>query len=68
MTVKIELKKTDRDNFVNLFVDGVWKALVETSKAPARKTNFRVHGGKGNWSDYVGTKKDFETHVRETFK
>ncbi|QMP84291.1 hypothetical protein HUN41_00198 [Streptomyces phage Coruscant] len=62
-----ELRSTDRENTFNLYVSGRWVALVETSKAPARKTNFRVHGGRGNWSDFVGTKKDFETHAKDKY-
>jgi hypothetical protein len=62
-----ELRSTDRENMFNLYVSGRWVALVETSKAPARKTNFRVHGGRGNWSDFVGTKKDFEAHAKEQY-
>jgi hypothetical protein len=66
-TKAFELRSTDRENMFNLYVSGRWVALVETSKAPARKTNFRVHGGRGNWTDFVGTKKEFETFSKETY-
>ncbi|UMO76340.1 hypothetical protein SEA_TOMAS_191 [Streptomyces phage Tomas] len=69
MTTKVkafELKSTDKANFFNLYVAGEWKALVETSKV-GRKTNFRVHGGKRNFSDFVGTKAEFTTFAKETY-
>lgn len=62
-----ELRSTDKTDTFNLYVNGVWKGLVETSKAPRRQTNFRLHGGRGNWEDVVGTKKDFETFAKEKF-
>jgi len=62
----LELRSTDRDNFFNLYVAGVWKGLVETSKV-GRKTNYRVHGSKRNFEDFTGTKKDFETFAKERF-
>ncbi|QNN98401.1 hypothetical protein SEA_LILMARTIN_187 [Streptomyces phage LilMartin] len=70
MTTKVkafELRKTDKDNIFNLYVQGRWVGLVETSKAPKRQTNFRLHGGRGNWEDVVGTKKDFETFAKNKF-
>jgi hypothetical protein len=70
MTAKVkafELRKTDKTDTFNLYVQGVWKGLVETSKAANRKTNFRLHGGRGNFEDVVGTKKDFETFAKERF-
>lgn len=62
-----ELRGTDKADTFNLYINGVWKGLVETSKAPARKTNFRLHNGRKNWEDVVGTKKDFETFAKEKF-
>jgi len=70
MTTKVrafELRKTDKDGTFNLYVQGVWRGIVETSKAPKRQTNFRLHGGRGKWQDVVGTKKDFETFAKEKF-
>lgn len=70
MTAKVkafELRKTDKDGTFNLYVHGVWKGLVETSKAPQRKTQFRLHNGRNKWEDVVGTKKDFETFAKEKF-
>lgn len=67
-TKAFELRSTDRENFFNLYVNGIWKGLVETSKAEKRQTNFRVHSGRKNWTDFVGTKKSFEAHVKETYK
>lgn len=62
-----ELRKTDKADTFNLYVNGVWKGLVETSKAPKRQTNFRLHSGRKNWEDVTGTKKDFETFVKDKF-
>lgn len=62
-----ELRKTDKDGTFNLYVNGSWKGIVETSKAANRKTNFRLHGGRGKWEDVVGTKKDFETFAKDKF-
>lgn len=70
MTTKVkafELRSTEKDNVFNLYVKGVWRGLVETSKAANRKTNFRLHGGRGKWEDVVGTKKDFETFAKDKF-
>lgn len=70
MTAKVkafELRKTDKADMFNLYVNGSWKGLVETSKAANRKTNFRLHGGRKNWEDVVGTKKDFEVFAKERF-
>lgn len=67
-TKAFELRKTDKTDTFNLYVNGVWKGLVETSKAPKRQTNFRLHSGRKNWQDVVGTKKDFETFVKQLFK
>lgn len=66
-TKAFELRSTDKPDTFNLFLSGRWVGLVETSKAPARKTNFRLHGGRGNWTDFVGTKKEFETHARTAY-
>lgn len=66
-TKAFELRSTDKTDSFNLYVAGRWVGLVETSKAPARKTNFRVHGGRGNWTDYVGTKKEFEAYAKEKY-
>ena len=62
-----ELRETEKAGTFNLYVGGVWRGLVETSKAPARKTQFRLHGGRGKWEDVVGTKKDFETFAKDKF-
>lgn len=70
MTTKVkafELRSTEKDGVFNLYVKGVWRGLVETSKAANRKTNFRLHGGRGKWEDVVGTKKDFETFAKDKF-
>lgn len=70
MTTKVkafELRKTDKADTFNLYVQGVWKGIVETSKAANRKTNFRLHGGRGKWQDVIGTKKDFETFAKDKF-
>ena len=66
-TKAFELRKTDKDNTFKLFIQGRWVGLVETSKAANRKTNFRLHNGRKNWEDVVGTKKDFETFAKEKF-
>ncbi|ASR77411.1 hypothetical protein SEA_PARADIDDLES_180 [Streptomyces phage Paradiddles] len=66
-TKAFELRSTDKADTFNLFIKGKWVGLVETSKAPNRKTNFRLHGGRGNWEDVVGTKKDFETFAKDKF-
>ena len=66
-TKAFELRKTDKADTFNLYVNGVWKGLVETSKAPKRQTNFRLHAGRKNWEDVVGTKKDFEAFAKERF-
>jgi hypothetical protein len=62
-----ELRGTDKTDTFNLYINGVWKGLVETSKAAQRKTNFRLHAGRQNWEDVLGTKKDFETFVKDKF-
>lgn len=70
MTTKVkafELRKTDKPDTFNLYINGAWKGLVETSKATQRKTNFRLHNGRKNWEDVVGTKKDFETFAKDKF-
>lgn len=61
-----ELRATDKADTFNLYIKGEWKGLVETSKV-GRKTNFRLHGGRKNWEDVVGTKKDFETFAKDRF-
>jgi hypothetical protein len=66
-TKAFELRSTDKADTFNLFIKGKWVGLVETSKAPNRKTNFRLHGGRGNWEDVIGTKKDFETFAKDKF-
>jgi hypothetical protein len=61
-----ELRSTDRSNFSNLYVAGNWIGLVETSKV-GRRTNYRLHHGKRNFEDFLGTKKDFEAFAKERF-
>jgi hypothetical protein len=57
---KFDLRKTDKPNTFNAFVNGKWRGLVEKSG----RSNYTLHLGKDDVTNFT-TKKSLETWLTE---